>query len=519
MIPRILLLCSLLLPGLLWGRPSVPGSLDNTGGPDAGGYTYVDNVAPDTATYAWIELRGDTGATWVAPWINYDDGESAPLPIGFRFPFYGLLRDSFRVNTNGWLRIVAESPNPTALFIFWDDLTLLACGSNGNDRLGYKCFRDYTVIEYDSVRKRSETDANPLKFEAILFRDGRIKFQYQMVSANLTTTSIGIESELNSPGFWWSDPARLPFAGLAVWFVPPPLPGDRCTSPIDLPLPHPGTPTVVTAALGGLRDDCVVNCYGDTVRDVDHFYRMTLPPPSPHTSDPRRLALALRGRGDAHLSIYYGAGNCCSQPLYCNDDDAQFAPLPAWDSTAQHPRGANSYIATYFEPGEYLLRLSSSIPTDSLTLTIYDNTLCDLPCWEPPHLVVTCHPTPDDNAQMELRFKPTWPGTISIYSTTVKNNDGDPDHGADPQWTLDTTMAAPSTNWMTWTDNRQWGGTNNRHYVVYNRDIVVGRCCYTDARTDRCTNSTEAECTALQGEWDGTAFCGADPCPRTSAQP
>ena len=40
-----------------------PGSLDSAGGPDLFDYRFVDNQSPDTATYNWIELRGQTGVT------------------------------------------------------------------------------------------------------------------------------------------------------------------------------------------------------------------------------------------------------------------------------------------------------------------------------------------------------------------------------------------------------------------------------------------------------------------------
>jgi hypothetical protein len=40
------------------------GTLDERGGPDNFGYSYVDNLGGDTATYSWIELEGDVNAVW-----------------------------------------------------------------------------------------------------------------------------------------------------------------------------------------------------------------------------------------------------------------------------------------------------------------------------------------------------------------------------------------------------------------------------------------------------------------------
>jgi hypothetical protein len=76
--------------------------LDDHGGADAFGYGYMDNVAPDTATYAWIELRGDPHATLITDWSDNNDGCASSLcSIGFSFPFYGETCTTFKPNTDG----------------------------------------------------------------------------------------------------------------------------------------------------------------------------------------------------------------------------------------------------------------------------------------------------------------------------------------------------------------------------------------------------------------------------------
>ena len=64
-------------------------SLDSQGGPDAFGYRYVDNQGGDTATYSWVELRGDPAATWLDFTNNPDDNVTI-VPLTFDFPIYGL---------------------------------------------------------------------------------------------------------------------------------------------------------------------------------------------------------------------------------------------------------------------------------------------------------------------------------------------------------------------------------------------------------------------------------------------
>jgi hypothetical protein len=82
--------------------------LDNAGGPDGAAYRYVDNVAPDTATYSWIELRGDAGATWV-PASQFvgtrppTDDVYKQVPIGFTFPFYSTNFTTVNCFSNGSL--------------------------------------------------------------------------------------------------------------------------------------------------------------------------------------------------------------------------------------------------------------------------------------------------------------------------------------------------------------------------------------------------------------------------------
>jgi hypothetical protein len=227
--------------------------LDYVGGPDASNYFYVDNQNGDSATYDWIELRGN-GETYINSWTSHDDGYSyvgaaspgARHPIGFSFPFYGVNQDSFRLCTNGFLQFATTAtslsngalPNTgvggPAIFPYWDDLHLDRNGQTTNQVM-YRNFGDYTVIEYDSIGVYNSTcgaggPTNTLKYEVILFSDGKIKIQYNIVAvcdAQDSSMTVGIQSNgaAGSPALQYGYGSggqtlvgHLPASGTAIWF-------------------------------------------------------------------------------------------------------------------------------------------------------------------------------------------------------------------------------------------------------------------------------------------------------------
>jgi hypothetical protein len=187
------------------------GALDNHGGADAFSYVFMDNVSPDTVSYAWIELRGDPEATWLrglTDFTSITDGYSRQkLAIGFPFPFYGATYDCVRVATNGFLQFTTTATwlnngcLPSTLVagpmiaLLWDDLHLLRGGRTDTVVVGYRNFGDSFVIEFDQIGFFSCPNA-PLKFEAIVYPNGNIKLQYNSIpipTACANSQSIGIQ--------------------------------------------------------------------------------------------------------------------------------------------------------------------------------------------------------------------------------------------------------------------------------------------------------------------------------------
>ena len=217
--------------------PRAGHSLDSQGGPDAFGYRYVDNQGADTATYSWIELRGDAAATWLDFTDNPDDNVTI-VPLTFDFPMYGLAYNEIAVSTNGNIQL--ETVNsafsneclPSAIIVgrmicvLWDDLHLDYGGYDpGGDRtVAYRDFGDHVVVEWDSVGPVFGENAS-FKFEAILWADGLIKLQYnQLANMEPQTQTIGLQCGGPGPTLQYvcNSTGHQPVSNLAIWFYPGP---------------------------------------------------------------------------------------------------------------------------------------------------------------------------------------------------------------------------------------------------------------------------------------------------------
>ena len=76
--------------------PGMNSAPDSVGGPDAGGYTFIDNYEPGGPAFDWIDVTG-TGTN-----LNLvDESSSPPIAIPFAFEFYGSAYDAFVVADNG----------------------------------------------------------------------------------------------------------------------------------------------------------------------------------------------------------------------------------------------------------------------------------------------------------------------------------------------------------------------------------------------------------------------------------
>ena len=169
------------------------------GGPDALQYTAA--TAPlnfdAAAAAAGTPLAG----------LGDDDTRIAPLP--FPFPFFGQRYTSIYINSDGNLTFAAGDASsdprsvgraisgPPRIFVLFDDLDPSQPGA----AVGYFAAADRAVVTWNRTPEFSETTPGARQtFQAVLYPDGRIDFNYQTIAAG-TAAVVGIASGLQQNGF------------------------------------------------------------------------------------------------------------------------------------------------------------------------------------------------------------------------------------------------------------------------------------------------------------------------------
>ena len=201
------------------GAPVLAGS----GGPDGFGYRWRDSDDPAGPTFAWVEL--DSVGTTLG--FSGDDQNLGPFPLGFEFPYYGSTFTQVRVCSNGWLSFTSTAtafsnePLPTGgttypenlVAPFWDDLAFAGGGQAYSHFDGTRF-----IVEWKDVRHFSY--GGPYSFEAILYPNGKIVFQYLAMNAPLNEATVGIQDGSRTTGLEVVFNAPYLHDNLAVQFIP-----------------------------------------------------------------------------------------------------------------------------------------------------------------------------------------------------------------------------------------------------------------------------------------------------------
>ena len=256
----------------------------------------------------------------------------------------------------------------------------------------------------------------------------------------LDVVDWGLCSPTAMTGIWWNLPAGTWYISVS-WYVPnsngpytihvnavssDPPPNDECATATPI-IPVPNGSANVTGSTLSATVSCTNICaeggfdYGSTGNDV--FYSLTL-------TECRKIAMAL-GNSDMHISVYQGLNMCCTDPAFlCNDDDANFTPLPWWDVPEQHLGNSCSYVAASLEPGTYLIRVAKyASQSGAYSLTVYDNGPCH--CTPPTVSDLTVYRSGDNiQVRWSTDAEQAALGTYRLYANT---NDMPP---ADPSWTI-----------------------------------------------------------------------------------
>jgi subtilisin family serine protease len=173
------------------GEPVIEGQ----GGPDEFGYSWIDSDEPGGPTFNWVDITG------VGTPLNLSDDDYAEVSLPWQFPFYGVNKTSVKISSNGYLTFGTDGtdysndpiPDPTDpndfIAPFWDDLNPSV---GGEVYYYYDSANDRFIVEWFEVPHYFY--GGPYTFEAILYPDGEMLFQYLSMVSRLDEATIGIEN-------------------------------------------------------------------------------------------------------------------------------------------------------------------------------------------------------------------------------------------------------------------------------------------------------------------------------------
>jgi len=178
-------------------------SLD-TAGPDAFGYTW-----DDTVPYAWIDAR----ARGTQADARGDNAVTGAIPLGFSFKYYENSYTHCYISTNGIITLGGPDlgaanttlPKPLAplnlIAPFWDDLCV-GCENQNSGSIYYRTGASYPdryfVVEWWEISRDNATER--LTFEVVLWDNGDIVFQYELLGGVLDSCTVGIQNGTGRDG-------------------------------------------------------------------------------------------------------------------------------------------------------------------------------------------------------------------------------------------------------------------------------------------------------------------------------
>jgi subtilisin family serine protease len=187
-----------------------------------------DSTYPDRPVYDWVELPADAAE------LTLGDTElSVEVPIGFTFPFYNLALTRTLVASDGMLTFdrpfIYSGPSSACLPAneiyfymiapFRADLDPTRGGSIRYATLQHDGETLFAVT-YEDVRLHHGADDATYTFQALLYRDGRIRFQYKDLAALPANLSVGMQRTPLSVQDVGCGSATPIAEGMAIEFVP-----------------------------------------------------------------------------------------------------------------------------------------------------------------------------------------------------------------------------------------------------------------------------------------------------------
>jgi len=192
--------------------------LENHGGPDDSGYTWVDSDEPGGPVYNWIDITSSGTPLYLS------DDSFVTVSLPFPFLFYGSIKTSMKICSNGYLTFgvdgsdytndpIPDTTDPDDFIApFWDDLNP---SSGGQIYYYYDAENEQFIVEWYQVPHWG--GGGTYTFEAILYPDGHVLYQYESMSGNLTSATIGLENSTGTVGLQVVYNASYVHDSLAVW--------------------------------------------------------------------------------------------------------------------------------------------------------------------------------------------------------------------------------------------------------------------------------------------------------------
>lgn len=209
-------------------------ALATTGGPDGGGYTFIDSDEPGGPAYTW----DDISATGTA--LAMSDDNHLPITSSFGIPFYGTTYTDLAVGSNGtvyfdpanYLGLGNTCPmpgttsyTPQALVAgYWDDLNP---GAGGQVLWQELTAPNRIVVSWLDVPLFG--GGGVVTFQVVLFESGNIDLRYQTLTVTGDGASVGIQNDATTGLMFGCNTPALLHDALQISFASTP-----CDASVDV---------------------------------------------------------------------------------------------------------------------------------------------------------------------------------------------------------------------------------------------------------------------------------------------
>jgi hypothetical protein len=190
-------------------------------------------------TYDWIEIVGNSGTKKISDVDPFNSKDfSAGIKMPFPFTYYGKEYDTMYVG----MGLVTFNPNQNNGNTFWGGVPIPDTAKPNNyiaplwvfggpdwvvnypnSGLYYQLFDDKVIVEFRDINS-AFTMGDPISYEAILYKNGNIKFQYVMPENTSNTVTdhgtIGIENEDGTDGVMISLYQKVVNQNMAITLYP-----------------------------------------------------------------------------------------------------------------------------------------------------------------------------------------------------------------------------------------------------------------------------------------------------------